>query len=634
MQKFLPSILFFSCLFLMLPIAQSQTFWEEDFSDGFPNGWSTEDLSNNDFLWTWCATPSPVGPGCPPVFDDVAENQAPFASTTASNGFMTCNSDAAGNPLPENHISVLTTNAIDCSNESEVFLQFQTHFGIFAKNAAEQAFVRVSTDLNSWTSFLPFTDLYGLFTDRWSDNPETITFDITEVAAGNSTVYIQWLWIANYDFIWSIDDIVLLNEDPTPIFDLQVKENFFIIPPYIKTPISQVTPLRFLADVENIGQANQTNVKLSINIKKLFPDQIVHTEELDYGGMQSGQLIENVVFFEEFTPTETGFYEGTYEVSSDSVDLVPENNIQTFRFEITDSTFAKTLGGNPIGLRPGDGSWIINEPHAWGYGVHYQVPEGEDVFASSVSFGIANPEALSGESVVAWLYEWTDLNENGDCEAAERTNRGFANYVILGTELPVGTITVPLQNIGTGPIFLDNGKEYILMLQFEPSTPTADLEIQTEVFLDYKAQFTISDSLDLFPKYHTYAYIGNPGTFTHNGFNLPSGKMILTPDIRLNIGGDIFSSSFDLPGYSFDLKYFPNPATDVLHVNVEFENQEKLIDIQIYDLLGRLVKSQVFNDTKLLNHTIDLNTLDIGTYILEVKTKQGSLREKFIVERF
>lgn len=616
--------LFFFPIFL-----SGQVFWQEDFSNGFPEGWSTTDQSVNNFLWTWCGDPNNGrGDGCPPIFDEIEEGQVAFSSTSAANGFMTCDSDIAGEPLNTNHVSILTTSAIDCSGKEEVYLQFQTHFGLFAKDASMQAIVRVSNDSVSWSNFIPFTDLFGLFTDRWSDNPEKIMFDISEVAANQATVYIQWFWVANYDYVWSIDDVELTDIDPTPIHELLVDPNFFILPPYYQVPISQVQPMRFLADVINIGQASQTNVKLEVTIQKSPSGVIVHRDSLLHGTMVRDQLVENIVFLETFTPTEQGIYAGTYCVTSDSIQDCNETNSKSFTFLVTEDIFSKAPGGNPIALRPGDGNWSPNQPHSWGYGVHFQIPAGENIYAEAIQFGIANPEALEGEQVTLWLYEWEDINGNGDSEFDERVVIGFGSYEILGSEQPVGTIDWPIENTNQTPILLDNSREFLAMIQFEASGVGVDLEVQTEVFLDYKAQFTISDSLDVNPKYHSFAYIGNPsGTFIHNPFNLASGKMELTPNIRLRLGGDLVRTQ-EIHGVAFKTTLYPNPAQDQLYYQVESSEAFEISGISIYDWRGKLLIQTARRMEP--SEQLDLSTLPAGSYIIQFNTNKGILSEKFI----
>ena len=205
--KFNKLVAFSLILFMGVFGLQAQTaFWSEDFSDGdIPEGWTNEDPSGNNALWTWCGDPTTGAmDGCPPVWDDNLNQQEPFGATTAGNGFVTMDSDAAGDV---SHQSELTTSPIDCSAQGEVWLNFQTHIGVFTIPASTGALLRVSTNGDTWTDFAIFPNL--TLDVRWSENPENIIVDISSVAANESTVYIQWQWIGNFEYLWSIDDVQL-----------------------------------------------------------------------------------------------------------------------------------------------------------------------------------------------------------------------------------------------------------------------------------------------------------------------------------------------------------------------------------------------------------------------------------------
>ena len=212
LTKSLPVI----ALLLLACMVQAQTpFWSEDFAGGIPTGWTNNDPSGNNAIWTWCNDPAAgnAQAGCPSVWDDALNAQVPFAATTAGNGFATVDSDEYGN-IPSNHVSELTTDAIDCSTKSEVWITFQTHIGVFTLDAESNALLRVSTDGMTWT---PFTVFPGLSTAvRWSANPESPIIDISSVAAGSSTVYVQWQWTGNYEYNWNLDDIEIYDQNPTP----------------------------------------------------------------------------------------------------------------------------------------------------------------------------------------------------------------------------------------------------------------------------------------------------------------------------------------------------------------------------------------------------------------------------------
>ncbi|SFH93033.1 S8/S53 family peptidase [Halpernia frigidisoli] len=71
---------------------------------------------------------------------------------------------------------------------------------------------------------------------------------------------------------------------------------------------------------------------------------------------------------------------------------------------------------------------------------------------------------------------------------------------------------------------------------------------------------------------------------------------------------------------SKNLKIFPNPVTDILH----FQTKEKIINIELYDSLGRKIKNlEIAAD-------INVSNLNSGVYYLKINTEKENYIEKFI----
>jgi hypothetical protein len=193
--------------------ARSQVFWAEDFSGGaLSAGWQNQDDSGNGVLWEVCV-------GCSQ--DELLPFALrPFAASTVSNGFAVVNSNASGNLPGSGHLSRLTTPPIDCSEQAQVFLQFQTAIGTSRFNAAQNAQLRVITpegqqvfslfpmlSRNNQQQFAPVKRLAG-------EQAYFITLDISAPAAGRDSVRLQWEWRGNREFAWCIDDILLSSQNP------------------------------------------------------------------------------------------------------------------------------------------------------------------------------------------------------------------------------------------------------------------------------------------------------------------------------------------------------------------------------------------------------------------------------------
>lgn len=70
-----------------------------------------------------------------------------------------------------------------------------------------------------------------------------------------------------------------------------------------------------------------------------------------------------------------------------------------------------------------------------------------------------------------------------------------------------------------------------------------------------------------------------------------------------------------------DFMVYPNPTTD----KIEITSKENIVSIELIDLQGRQVLSEIINS---LNYTIDVSGLQNGQYLLKMRTKDKVLIEK------
>ena len=76
-----------------------------------------------------------------------------------------------------------------------------------------------------------------------------------------------------------------------------------------------------------------------------------------------------------------------------------------------------------------------------------------------------------------------------------------------------------------------------------------------------------------------------------------------------------------------NVSFFPNPASDIIHINLPFEDKGVL---SIFDLTGREIVHEYFE--KKNNITFNISTFAKGIYLLKLKTSKGNFIKKFIKE--
>jgi len=74
---------------------------------------------------------------------------------------------------------------------------------------------------------------------------------------------------------------------------------------------------------------------------------------------------------------------------------------------------------------------------------------------------------------------------------------------------------------------------------------------------------------------------------------------------------------------------YPNPASDLVSLNIDnFDNEN--VRLTIYDICGNLVKSETLKQNQ---RQINIRNLSNGTYLVEIKSKEWTGKQKLIIQR-
>jgi hypothetical protein len=635
MSNFTKNFIALIALITLTVQTQAQTvFWSEDFSgSGLPAGWVSTDVNGTGGAWAWCNDPTAAnGPGC---VNDWAlysnQHGGGFFSSTASNGFAVLDYDAVG---PTSNLVRLTTTPIDCSAQTDVWVKFEGLIGVFDVPTANNAVLRVSTDNSNWTTYNVYNVVLGAPGtpgQRWSENPEISLIDISDVAAGSATVYLQWSWSGQWEYYWLLDDIELYDADPTEIFvpanDIRVNSNFFAGAPNAVWPISQVEAFGFLADVENVGFQPQTNVNLNITITNEITGNTVYTEDLSYGTIPAFTLVENELFpGAGYLPTAQGVYKGTYTITSDSTDTNPDNNTQEFDFVVGDSLFAKEFGATRT-VYPAAGNWTVGEARSWAYGNYFRVNNANGQFFRYVSFGLVGDATNTGEIVIVKLYKWTDGNNDGIVDPGERVTKGAVLYQIQGNETAAGIITLPILDLFTDtPIALEDNSDYIVVIEYQTDSQIR-IDFAASEDVDYSAMVFRSQELGA-PRYS--AVLGIAGNLDAEPYSSVGFGRDIVPVVRVSIGNPtvIINTEEVLSNESITL--FPNPTSSEVNLQLHFDQTMSNVTINLIDLNGRMLQSRQLKQVQNQQERFDVSQLPAGAYFFHIVTDQGVRTQRFI----
>lgn len=603
LSKFLPFV-----ALLLSGMLQAQTpFWTETFSAGIPAGWANVDASGQGFIWKWC--PAPVST-CAPIYI------APFNAPTASTGYVHLDSDAGlQDPLPQNHVSRLTTTAINCSGKNEVWVQFQSHIGFYYGPTNTRAILRVSTNLTNWTNFTPFPDLTTTNQDVFSANPYVSVLNISSVAANQATVYLQWQWTANFEYIWNLDDIRLFDAEPVIRHDIAIGD-FFYSPSSLAQPVSQIATdtLAFGANLSNLGLNSQTNVVLRAAVTtnanvELWADSIL-IPTLAIGVLDS--------FFElpgRYAPElPIGVYRIRYTVRADSLDQRTGDNLAQSPFQVTDNIFSKEAQPQN-GIRSGN----LDNINSWYVGNLYQMSAGSlDNYQATraiFTFDTDDTEILL-KDVEADIYLFR-VKDGVDFAVAGGFDRstffspdlswvGVSTYsapdtMVAGLLQFADLLDFDQQTVG---VKLDKGARYLVVVGYSGQSKFTYHAFNQDVKMFFASTFTFSD------------------VWYTNGFGVEDNAVL-----RMVIS--LVTTTDDKPLAESSMRIVPNPVRDAVNLAVNFDKPTNAT-ITIADMSGRVIVVQDREGLTQENLSYPVLQLAPGTYLARIATAEGTLTKKFV----
>lgn len=637
--------------------APEGTFWgldpgQGDFTDGLGD-WivSTDDEFLEDrTLWVHTADGRPIR-------NRFGAQLQSISGCTGAAVFDLENLQTEDNPtfvFPYNNFyqATLTSPAFDCSNAEYVSVQFyminlilNTFSGQTGRYAEIQFF-----DGESWGDPRP------LPTNAWGT---TVTQKVVIAApelVGKSNCRMRFWKGGDFGFLM-IDDVFVFDKKNV---DIRVNADYVATTPTYMVPASQVSPMPFLSDISNIGNAEAADVKLSVEIRNSNGD-LIETLVNDYGQVASLQTIENIPFPNLFTPpAEPGLYRGTYIISSPDEEGNEGNNTFEFQFEVSDNKFSRLLSDVEFGqdyLAGFPNNFIVDVSSYYSVGNVYYVENGADYRAVSANFGLANAVAdIDNEGFVKVdLFELNSID--GLADPAERTHVGTGEIFITTDELGnFRDIEVPLSvpNIEGGydpenadPIRLKDQTHYFVVAHAEPfqtSTPTFEfLGARSGTGNAYVRSLfhwpvgTAFDSLGIARfqgSYHNREGSSDAvderlgRSFTQQIWG--GGTTLVNTYLPLTI--DRVSSTYDIAAVG-EVSLFPNPASREFYVDVTLEKPSDEVRIDLVTMDGRVAMSRTYNHVHDSRLKFDLGGVPSGTYTAMIHTENGVLNKKVVVQQ-
>ena len=609
--------------------------WEEDFEGGIGD-WTTSSNTDTLEVWRWYAP----GEAVPNAFGGVDDLTTPRSACNAKMGFpggwyqtgMTGNSDS----IPAtyfDYIADLVTPTIDLSaTTAPVSVKFDQVSRKLNPNGANPH-MYVSFSYDDGVTWADTAEVNFQIAANDPARQSTDKFKLGDAAIGNSAVKVKFTYDMDF-YYWIIDNVQIVETEAN---NMQANQNWYAVAHNALTPKTQLSPIGFMIDVENVGAEEQTSVNLNMTVTN-STGATVFTEDLDYGSIAGGSIVENQIMANTFLPDEVAdSYVATYSVSANETDFDDSNNSQSFRFDVTEATFAREFNENIVGITPGDDA-VIN----WSYGAYYYVPNGAGYVCQDVLFNISNADQVVDGNVNVTLYKWEDQNDDGNAQANERGVL-TATPPITGAIVGNGThtiaagetdIVIQLENWDDDsmPVFLEDDAHYIIVCAFtSPSGSTTQIAIGStsgdDNNTDYQAMNFVQGEFGK-PFYNNF--FGSEATFDAE---LTFG-WAWAPRIRMNIAeAPIIDGTEDPLSEDNKIAVFPNPASDMINLKLELTDVFEEGVVKITDATGKVMSVRSYDNIQNELFTYDVSQYAAGTYFVQFISEAGNRTTRFTVVR-
>lgn len=419
---------------------------------------------------------------------------------------------------------------------------------------------------------------------------------------------------------------------PRNMVDVAI-DSFYSIAPNAMWPLSQLECFKMFASISNQGDETALNTLFQIDVVNTSTNDPAFSDILFEGDLENipGNLTLSDCFLAD--QSEVSTYECSYSASTDCNDTDTSNNLRSFEFQTTISTFSKETGTTLI-VAPDASNWPDGQPKSWAFGAHYYIVNEVISDNMTATFGIGNADNpnIAGNILSITLYYWTNVNNDNRVDPDERTPVGVAFYSIQGTELPTDEITVPLvQPDFQSTITLESDSDYVLMIEYTSinSSGTTILLAASDEY-DYSAQNYISE-LDGNPRYGQL--LGISGDLTSEPYSSIGFSGSIVPVARLDLGESIVSSQNEINHHKpLRLTSFPNPVRNQVFINLPKAMKIQGLNLEIYDNIGQ-------NKTHLTSFQISSNQVDLdvsqlanGVYFVVIQGKETAYTSTFIVQ--
>lgn len=576
-----------------MQLAPKSSIFESNKTTQYAASFEKVDLWSNDISvaadWSFTNTSAPAQDWYIETDPNAVPSDGPVVMTSAANGFLMINSDAAGQSATQDaYAEYVGATAIDCSGQPAVTLEFEQHYRTFE----DERYVEVSNDGGTtWTSYT--------VTDG-SEGGGTVvsgigSIDISATAGNQASVSIRFHYVGAWGWHWAVDDILIKSTEP---YDLRadgtawgVTGSWGLRMPYYSTPADQIQPISFCGINSNIGLNDISDATYTVDIPSLYNatgtvNSVVGMTDTICGGS-------------DFTPAGIGSFTATASMSTTSPDTgVNNNDFDDITFGVNDFIYARDNGDQAV-----DGGFFNQ-------GDQFEVGNIFDIFTDATLTGIQAGISAStdpGTTVYASIY--TIDPATGDFLLQDQS----VQYQLTAAD--IGSV-INLTLVG-GNFQLTAGESYLVMIGSPGNGAlpnTNDLVVMTS---GNSPASTGAEATSF--------------TYQPNDPNGPWFYTTATTVVRMNFDPSL---SVNENENVFGMGVHPNPANAEANVTFSLNNTAD-VNVTVTDLSGKVVYTNALGNVAAGTTEVSLNTtaLSNGVYMINVAADNAVSTEKLVIRK-
>ncbi len=560
-------------------------------------------------------------------FDGTGTHDPMLQSTTKDNGCVALFMEmfqVPGNPEIRVDNSVVFP-VINCSEHSSVVVKYETHF---MGSSPVDMFLEVTVD--NWVHSATYSVNFGCgHKDRPLDKPKGVPaimeVNISDVAAGMSTVQMRLHWMNSALYYWAIDDFTLSeaydNDLKISYVQMEWDDNdpntlMSWVPNIPKSQLNGSNGFfNFQTTSLNFGESDQEQVYLDLDITK-NGNSVFHriSPENDLNVL----VVDTIQIEDKYSPAEYGHYKLAMDLKARFPDENPADNRREVFFNVTDSIYSRADDTNDFSWSFTKERYDINAIANIGYFTGSIFPIYNDCEVSSISVFITGGKA---DELISYRYSlyYVPVGETDpspfevlSTETISLDSADFDTWVTLPFDKDGETEFLKKGDLVYAGVTFDNmNPEYMVRRN-------KGLEIGT----DNSVRLVESSAMGF--------YDGNWET----GLGDYIGKRNLMIRLNLNDHGNISDGIGVMPQQAFLGQNYPNPFSQSTQINFELTAGSD-VTFDVSDITGRKVKTLNKGLMPAGKHTINLETgnLESGIYFYTMKAGGFVQTRQLVVAR-